>query len=218
MPRTLVCFGDSNTHGTAPMRDFDDVRRFGPEERWTGLLAAALGADWQVHEEGLPGRTTVHADPIEGEHLCGLDAVPMVIGTHTPIDAMTVMLGTNDLKARFGVGAGDIAAGLERLVGAIDASSQGPGRNRPRILLIAPPPILEVGCLAEMFAGGAAKSQALGARIARAAARCGAAFLDAGDHIVSSPIDGIHFGADQHRGLANAIRDALLKELHPTSR
>ena len=93
MPKSLVCFGDSNTHGTVPMEDIDDASRFGSDRRWTGLLAQELGPAWQVHEEGLPGRTTVHADPIEGEHLSGLAAIPIVVGTHTPIDAMAVMLG-----------------------------------------------------------------------------------------------------------------------------
>ena len=34
-------------------------------------MANALGDDWTLIEEGLPGRTTVHDDPIEGIHLNG---------------------------------------------------------------------------------------------------------------------------------------------------
>ncbi len=47
----------------------------------------------------------------------------------------------------------DIALSLERLVGVIRASAAGPGGAAPGVLLVAPPPIEEVGCLAEMFAG-----------------------------------------------------------------
>ena len=210
MSKTLVCFGDSNTHGTIPMEHIDDVRRFGADQRWTGIIARELGPDWKVHEEGLPGRTTVHADPIEGEHLSGLAAVPMVIGTHTPVDVLTLMLGTNDLKARFCVRASDIAASVERLIVTVQMSCQGLGRPMPQIVLIAPPPILEVGCLADMFAGGQAKSQELGVYLARVAQRHQVRFLNAGDHIRSSEIDGIHFDADQHARLARAIKGELL--------
>ena len=62
----LLCFGDSNTHGSIPMLHRDDSRRFGPDERWPGVLRRELGAGWTVIEEGLPGRTTLHDDPIEG--------------------------------------------------------------------------------------------------------------------------------------------------------
>jgi lysophospholipase L1-like esterase len=208
-PKVVVCFGDSNTHGTVPMADLEDSRRFGPDERWTGILAADLGPAWRVVEEGLPGRTTVHPDPIEGVHLSGLAALPIVIGSHSPIDAIVLMLGTNDLKARFSVGPSDIAASLEVLVRTIRTLSACPGRIVPQVLLVAPPPILEVGCLADMFMGGRAKSMALGTMLKRSAERLGIGFADAGEHIRSSERDGIHFDVDQHRLLAGAIGAAL---------
>ena len=208
-PSILVCFGDSNTHGSAPMRNFDDIRRFGLNERWTGLLAADLGPGWRVYEEGLPGRTTVHPDPIEGSHMSGLAALPIVIGSHSPIDAMVIMLGTNDLKARFSVGASDIAAGVECLVRSIRTLCEVPGRTVPRIFVVAPPPILEIGCLADIFTGGRAKSEALGPMLRRMAERLQVEFIDATDHIRSSEIDGIHFDLDQHRILAGAIGDGM---------
>jgi lysophospholipase L1-like esterase len=208
-PKVMVCFGDSNTHGSIPMADLDDIRRFGPDQRWTGILATELGSAWRVHEEGLPGRTTVHPDPIEGAHLSGLAALPMVIGTHSPIDALVLMLGTNDLKMRFSVGPSDIAASVEVLIRSILALSDAPGRKVPAILVIAPPPILEVGCLAGMFAGGRAKSEALGALVRGAAQRWRVGFLNAGAHIRSSELDGVHFDLDQHAILARAVKDAL---------
>jgi lysophospholipase L1-like esterase len=208
-PNVLVCFGDSNTHGSIPMKDPDDIRRFGLNERWTGLLATDLGPGWRLHEEGLPGRTTVHLDPIEGSHMSGLAALPIVIGSHSPIDAMVLMLGTNDLKARFSVGPSDIAAGVECLVRAIRTFCEAPGRTVPRILLVAPPPILEIGCLADMFTGGRARSEALGPMLHRTAERLQVGYIDAADHIRSSELDGIHCDLDQHRILAAAIGVAL---------
>ena len=89
--QVLVCFGDSNTHGSPPWSG-EPAPRYGPDVRWPGVLAAALGPSWRVHEEGLPGRTTVHPDQVEGGHLSGLAALPVVLGTHSPIDVLVIML------------------------------------------------------------------------------------------------------------------------------
>src|SRR5690349_6490973 len=62
--RTVLCYGDSNTHGQIPGGLTLD--RYTLRERWPGVLAAELGNTWHVIEEGLSGRTTVHDDPIEG--------------------------------------------------------------------------------------------------------------------------------------------------------
>ena len=51
------------------------------------------------------------------------------------------MLGTNDLKARFGVAAHDIAAGAGFLLDIVRASDCGPGESPPRALLVCPPPV-----------------------------------------------------------------------------
>ena len=76
--RPIVCFGDSNTYGTPGMPDPDFWGRYGPDERWPGVMRQALGPAITVIEEGLPGRTTVHDDPIEGADKNGLKALPMV--------------------------------------------------------------------------------------------------------------------------------------------
>ena len=203
--RSILCFGDSNTHGTEPKSGLDDKRRLAVEERWPGRLAAALGASWHVIEEGHPGRTTVHADPVEGPHKNGLAALPVALESHRPLDLVILMLGTNDLKAQYMVRPPDIARSVDRLVSHIAASECGPDRAAPAILVIAPPPILETGCLAEMYTGGAEKSRDLGALFSTVAARHGAGFLDAGKVIRSSPLDGIHFDADEHAKLAVAV-------------
>jgi lysophospholipase L1-like esterase len=160
-------------------------------------------------EEGLPGRTTAHPDPLEGAHKNGLAALPIMLETHLPIDVVVLMLGTNDLKMRFSVPASDIALALDHLILAVQASDAGPDKQAPRIALIAPPPIIETGFLASMFAGGAEKSQALGALCAEIATRYGVGFLDAGTVIQSSSVDGIHFEAGEHAKLGRAIAEVV---------
>ena len=41
--RVVLCYGDSNTHGTMPMDRLEDLGRFEPGARWPGALAAELG-------------------------------------------------------------------------------------------------------------------------------------------------------------------------------
>ena len=60
-----------------------------------------------------------------------------------------------------------------------------------------------------MFAGGAAKSARLAAEIAAAAKRAGVAFLDAGQVVKVSPIDGIHYDAEANPVLAEAFATAI---------
>jgi lysophospholipase L1-like esterase len=74
----------------------------------------ALGPEFTVISEGLPGRTTVHDDTVEGGKRSGVEVLPAILPSHAPVDLMLLMLGTNDLKPRFSVTAAEIARSLER--------------------------------------------------------------------------------------------------------
>ena len=211
--RTLLLFGDSNTHGTMPMPDLAGAGRFSREDRWPGRLAKLLPG-WEVIAEGHPGRTTVHDDPVEGAHRNGKTVLPSLLETHQPIDVVLIMLGTNDLKGRFSLNATDIALSLERLVLMVRASGAGPQGRAPDVVLVAPPPIREVGALAEMFQGGAAKSALLAARIGEVAGRLGVPFLDAGTLVRVSQLDGIHYDGTANPVLAEAFA-ALIRRHFP---
>lgn len=206
--RTVLLYGDSNTHGSMPAPHLGFSGRYPRDERWATRLARML-PDWEVIAEGHPGRTTVHDDPIEGAHRNGLSVLPAILESHRPLDVVVVMLGTNDLKERFSVNAGDIALALERLARVILASGAGPDGGAPGVLLVAPPPIRETGCLKGMFAGGAAKSLGLAAEIAAAARRLGVPFLDAGAVVTVSPVDGVHYDAAANPVLAEAMAAAI---------
>jgi lysophospholipase L1-like esterase len=206
---TILCFGDSNTHGSVPMRHRDDIRRFGPNERWPGVLRNELGASFTVIEEGLPGRTTLHDDPIEGVHKNGLRYLRACLESHRPIDIITLMLGTNDLKSRFAVHPLDIAESVGILLDAIATSDAGPDSGAPRVLLIAPPPLATLTFLGDMFHGGLEKSRHLGAAYRPQAEKYGAAFLDAGAIIRTSDVDGVHFEAGEHAKLGKAVAGVI---------
>jgi lysophospholipase L1-like esterase len=215
--QTILCYGDSNTWGTATRAPASprEEPRYAPAERWPGVLQAALGAGWSVIAEGLSGRTTVHPDPFEGLWLDGSAHLLPCLKSHRPLDAVALLLGTNDLKQRFGVPAGDIAKGIGVLLATIAKSECGPERGAPKMLVICPPPILETfgtrPDFVETFAGGHAKSLKLAPAYRAIAAQYGAAFLDAGTVIRSSAFDGIHLDKEEHAKLGRAVADTITK-------
>jgi lysophospholipase L1-like esterase len=195
--KTILCFGDSNTWGY----DGRTKGRFPLEVRWTGILRGELGPDFWVVEEGLNGRTTVWDDPVEGEWKNGLRYLVPCLESHKPVDLVILMLGTNDLKARFSVPAADIAGGVERLVSTILLSPYGPQGEAPQLFLVAPPPLGKLTEFAEMFTGATEKSRLLGVYYRQVAEAYGCPFLDLGSLIQSWDVDGVHFAPEMHRKL-----------------
>jgi lysophospholipase L1-like esterase len=199
----IVVFGDSNTWGFDPATG----TRFAPGTRWTGVMAAALGPTHHVIEEGLNGRTTVFLDPIEPDRR-GADYLAPCLRSHAPLDLLIIALGCNDMKARFNVSAAEIAYGAERLVMLALAEPVGPKGLPPHVLLVAPPPVAKLSGFADMFRGAEPKSRDLAQRFAEVAERRRIGFVDAGQFIHCSDLDGIHYEADQHAVLGRAMAEA----------
>jgi lysophospholipase L1-like esterase len=208
MGKAILCYGDSNTFGWATVERANS--RYSYEERWPGILQGALGSRWHVIEEGLSGRTTVHDDPVEGPFRNGKTYLLPCLLSHLPLDVIVIMLGTNDLKARFNVSAWDVAEGLGTLIDVINSATVGANGTTPEILIIAPPPILRTLPMhAELFEGDFDKSAQLAARYAAIAKRYGVHFLDAGSVAKSSAVDGFHLDPDAHRAIGRAVADKV---------
>ncbi len=204
--KTILCYGDSNTWGY----NASSGARYPLNARWTSVLARELGDDYHVIAEGLNGRTTVWPDPIEGEYKNGKSYLIPCLESHHPVDLVVLMLGTNDLKHRYGLSAWDIAAGTTTLLQMILVSAFGPEGRAPEVLLIAPAATcVGRGAFAEMFAGADEKSRALGYFYAAAAALNGCDFLDASGVVVSDPTDGIHLAESELPKLGQAVAAAV---------
>jgi lysophospholipase L1-like esterase len=202
--KNVLCFGDSNTFGTPPMSGPEDEARFDGKTRWPGVMRKILGHSWHVIEEGLPGRTTIRDDLIEGDYKNGRRYLAACLESHRPLDVIVLMLGTNDLKARFGAPPEDIAGGVDILAGII-ATVPNLGALPAKLLIICPPPILLAGWLGVMFAGGIEKSKALPPLYEAVARKHRADYLDAGTLISVSPVDGIHYDEAAHLSLGQTI-------------
>ena len=213
MTRTIVCFGDSNTHGANPSghgKDAAGPKRLPRSVRWPRVMEAALGDGYDVIEEGLNGRCTIWDSEIEpGRN--GLDYLLPCLLSHAPVDLVTIMLGTNDLKSVYANSAADIACGAARLVDVARGSLAGPNGSPPEVLLVSPVPLGEITARSEMwgFGDALATSRELARMYAIVAEDHGASFFDAGSVAAVHPDDGVHLDAAACASLGAAMADAV---------
>lgn len=168
-------------------------------------MRTELGPDYWVVEEGLGGRTTAFDDPVEGVHKNGRRHLLPCLESHSPLDLVIIMLGTNDLKSRFSLAAHDIALAAGALVDDVLALKKRQQPEAVKVLLVSPAPLARLDLLADMFEGGAEKSRLLAPYFEAEALARGVAYFDAGTVVCSSDVDGIHLDADAQRALGRAL-------------
>ena len=200
--KNILCFGDSNTWGFPP----DCGARYDRQTRWPGVLQQALGEDYYVIEEGLPGRNTVWNDPVEGGKN-GLKQLLPLIHSHMPLDLLIIMLGTNDFKNRFSVSPLDISWSIGRLVKAARDSGHPLLGEAPEVLVLCPPPLADLSNspFAGILVGAEAKSRQLAAVLGSFCEDNQIRMFDAGSVVQTSPVDGVHWEPEEHRKLGVAV-------------
>lgn len=133
--------------------------------------------------------------------------------SHAPLDLVLLMLGTNDLKAKFSVSAYDIALSIGVLINTIQNSGSSPEGRSPKILVMSPAPLGKLSQFAEFFSGGVEKSRKLAGYYCKIAKLYGCSFVDVGKIIKTSNIDGVHFDesdtAKLGRELAKIVKTIL---------
>ena len=212
-PFTILCFGDSNTHGQSS----EALVRLARKDRWTTHLQQLLGEDYHVIPEGLNGRTTVLDDPTDcdfagvgGGNMNGRRYLTPCLRSHKPVAAVVLALGCNDMKARFNMSAGDIRRHLKLLIADIRRSEAGEDGAAPCVVVVSPPACEESAMALEWgFTGAAAKSRAT---IAGYRAECAEKDIPFVDLSVAAQVgtDGIHFPASAAEPIAAAVAAALM--------
>ncbi|WGF88347.1 GDSL-type esterase/lipase family protein [Marinivivus vitaminiproducens] len=216
-PKRIMLYGGSNTWGWAATAEATLDRRYEEHERWSGVLRQALGPDYVVIEEGRNGRTTDIPDPLLrsyfGTPQNGAAVLPERLAAHDPVDLVVLMVGTNDLIARFDRTPFRVGLGVGTLIDIVQRhqSAARPERPAARVLVVSPPPLgdLQPEKYQRVYAGGEAKSRELAPVLAAIAHAAGAAFLDAGTVTVSDGPDGVHLTAEAHRRLGEALAPAI---------
>lgn len=204
MMKTILCYGDSNTYGYNPVTG----GRWPEDIRWTGRLQQLLGKEYKVIEEGCNGRTTIYKAPGEGWK-SGLEYLKPCLNSHKPVDAVAMMLGTNDLKTVFGLRTEEIAAGAERLVQEIREYAAEKQKCCPKIILMSPP---EIGAHISGLAFGndfddsaIVRAKEFPVCYKAVADRNGCIFLDAAQAARPSEEDALHLMPEEHKHLAEAV-------------
>ena len=197
--KQILCFGDSNTYGYKP----DKSGRFPWGVRWTSILAEKFGRDVNVIEEGLCGRTTIFDDVFRVGRK-GSESFPAILESHTPLDLIIIMLGTNDCKTVYGATAGIIGKGVETLLEQVKKYS--PDSD---ILLISPiylgENVYKEGFDVEFSKESIQVSKNLEAVYEKIALKNNIHFLRAQDFVSCSETDQEHLDAQAHKIFADAV-------------
>ena len=138
--KTILAYGDSLTYGANPI---PGGPRHAYEDRWPTAL-----------EPGSAGRRGSSPRDSVGARRCTTTGAPMPTATarascrrssssHSPLDLVIIMLGTNDIKHFLGATALEAANGVRRLVEIIRGHYAQKGEAMPQIIVVSPPQLCD---------------------------------------------------------------------------
>lgn len=204
----VLIYSDSLSWGIIP----DTRQRLNFDQRWPGVFEGAMnttGHHIRVVENCLNGRRTVWSDPFK-EGRDGSQGLAQVLEMHSPLKLVILMLGCNDFQCTHDNNAWSSAQGSAKLIQIIRHAPIEPGMPIPKILLVAPPPIImPKGAIADKFNGAEIRSQGLPEYLRQIAEEQSVYFFDAGHVTQTSRIDGIHLDADQHQILGESMAQTV---------
>ena len=190
--KRILCIGDSNTWGYDPRSYLGS--RYEKGVPWPDRLSSP---DREILNAGLCGRTIPRRrDEPDMEALLSRTA---------PLDAVILMLGTNDLLE--GASAREVGERMGLFLPVLRERAACP------VLLVAPPPLrpgawVESGALVR-------ESEQLAEEYRALAVRLSLPFADGGEWGVELCFDGVHFTPEGHAafagGLAPVLSDLLEK-------
>lgn len=217
----VLCYGDSNTWGCIGRWEESDQpeERYDRDHRWPGVLQKELGARYNIIEEGLCGRTSIYP-PVDTPWYNGEPYLLPCLRTHSPLDVVIVMLGTNDLLHNQEMTLEHLGDGITRLIEIIQGNPRwGRHAEAPKILVLAPieiKPSSPQGRVAvyKKFRGdiGGELSRRFPEVYSRIAREKGCWYLNAADYASPCDGDGVHLDPDSHVRLGKAVADFLKKQ------
>lgn len=204
MKKRILCYGDSNTYGYVPA---GNGRRYSENIRWPSRLAKLLGEEYEVIEEGLPGRTADMCEQFPWKE--GRAYLYAVLSTHRPIDLTVIMLGTNDLKKAFQRDARAIGETVGDIVESTQAFLKEKQDYSPGILLVSPAPLDPCVSQGPFGSDFDSRSVQVSCQLKEAyqdiAEKTGCLFLDASQYACAGKKDGVHLEPESHLKLAEGI-------------
>ncbi len=200
----ILVYADSLSWGIIP----GSRERLSFDKRWPGIFEITLNRmgdkNVRVLENCLNGRRTVLNDPAkEGRN--GSQGLAQAIEMHSPLKLVILMLGSNDFQSSDST-EHSVAQGIARLIQIIREAPIEPGMPQPKIMLVAPPPIVKPkGAMAEKFKAIGDQIIDLSDGLKVISKSHSTYYFSAASVIDASAVDGIHLDEQQHKILGEAI-------------
>lgn len=210
--KTILAYGDSLTYGASPI---PNGPRHAYEDRWPTALERGLDGKARVIAEGLGGRTTIHDDWGADSDRNGARILPTILSSHSPLDLVIFMLGTNDIKHFLGATALEAANGNRRLVEIVRGHYAQKGEATPAIIIVSPPQLCDTDhpdLMLHFGSGAIAESKEMPYWYALRARELGVRYFDASTVAKASPSDGVHLDAANTRAIGGGLVP-LVKEV-----
>ncbi len=196
--RTILAIGDSN--GAKEGGWADQLRKLRPQDRIINTCVSG---------------NTIGFDNLNKEELNTLKNIDRYIGrAEGRLDAVMIMLGTNDSKAEFDGRKDEVPVNLGKLIRKIkEEISKKPSLGSPVIYVVSPPPYGDDNKIAPKYHGGAARVEKLSGRFRQTAIENGARYIET--HSRLKPVfpyispDGVHLSAEGQTILAAILNESL---------
>lgn len=94
--KKILIYGDSNVWGD----NFFTGVRLKDELQWPKILQKKLGNDYEIIQEGLPGRLAGTEETVK-TYKNGRYSFMSIFRTASPVDIVIIALGTNDLQLKY---------------------------------------------------------------------------------------------------------------------
>ena len=199
--KKILCFGDSNTYGYIP----GSGARYGDDARWSGLLCQMLKDKYEIIEVGCNNRTGF-CENQAGIKETGFKILPLYLAKKP--DCVVLAIGINDLQTEYNISFYEIKTGLEKMIDAIKKELPD-----AKIILLCPAEISNAlfnSYFSTMFdKSSIEKSKHLPAIYKNVAKDKNCKFIDLNKIAKVSDKDGLHYEAEEHKKIAQAIYNEL---------
>ena len=209
--KKILCYGDSNTWGWVPSSM--GSKRYNSNNRWPGVLQNILGSNYEIIEEGLGARTTMFNDPRPEFPLRnGLETLPIILDSHSPLNLVIIMLGTTDSKEMLNLNVIDITNGMRKLIKIVKNHKNLEGCSSPKILIVVPAIVDEKAEFAsKLFKGGTLKTKALIESYNKLTEEENIYYLNPTNTVKVDEFEGVHIDNKNHKILGSLIAQKISK-------
>ena len=199
--KKILCYGDSNTFGYNPI----DSSRFDEKTRWTALLQAKLGEEYEIIEQGQCDRTGFVHNP-KGFSFSAQEHFPDMLSKTENMDVIILAVGTNDLQFQYNITFSDIENGLKNLIEI--------AKKKTEKIILVPSVIMDERVLKGFFsfqfdAEGVEKSKKAVEIYYKLAKDYNCTIFDINEYVKPSDTDGLHYDKISHSIIADKLAELL---------